>query len=432
MDAYEAAIAKLYDLQKHGIKLGLSSTANMLEKLGNPHLGLKCVHLAGTNGKGSVGAMLEATLLAAGIKAGFYTSPHLVRFSERFRLAGQEIGRRRVLELIEAVWPAVDQREPPTFFEFVTAMAFVYYAQEGADLVVLETGMGGRLDATNLCQPLVTVITNIGLEHQEYLGHTYAAIAWEKAGIIKAGTPLVHGVTQPAARLIVEGRAGELGAPLHRLGRHITCRRQADGTFNLKGGLFNLRGLSTSLTGRHQSKNAGLALGAVEALVQAGVPLKPEHLVRGLATARWPGRLERLPGLTGQPDLWLDGAHNLPAARALVDSLDLVRQGRSPLVMVLGVMADKDLAGILGVLTPAADLVVYSRPSYERAAEPAALAAAAPAGAPPGRVEPDLAQAIRTARGLAGPGGAVLITGSLFTVGEALAILTPGSQPDRP
>ncbi|MBI4798356.1 MAG: bifunctional folylpolyglutamate synthase/dihydrofolate synthase, partial [Desulfarculus sp.] len=260
MDHYQAALDRLYDLQKHGIKLGLSSTANMLEKLGNPHLGLKCLHLAGTNGKGSVGAMLEATLLAAGLQTGFYTSPHLVRFSERFRLNGQEISPERVLELIETVWPAVDEREPPTFFEFVTAMAFVYFAQEGADWTILETGMGGRLDATNLCRPQVTVITNIGLEHQEYLGHTYAAIAWEKAGIIKAGIPLVHGVTQPAARLIVEGRAAELGAPLHRLGREITCRRHASGTFSLKGGLWDLKDLRTSLVGRHQPKNAALAL----------------------------------------------------------------------------------------------------------------------------------------------------------------------------
>ncbi|MBI5521232.1 MAG: bifunctional folylpolyglutamate synthase/dihydrofolate synthase [Desulfarculus sp.] len=432
MDHYQAALDRLYDLQKHGIKLGLSSTANMLDKLGNPHLGLKCLHLAGTNGKGSVGAMLEATLSAAGLRAGFYTSPHLVRFSERFRLNGQEISQERVLELIETVWPAVDRREPPTFFEFVTAMAFVYYAQEGVDWAILETGMGGRLDATNLCQPQVTVITNIGLEHQEYLGHTYAAIAWEKAGIIKAGIPLVHGVTQPAARLIVEGRAAELGAPLHRLGREITCRRHAGGAFSLNGGLWSLKDLRTSLVGRHQPGNAALALGAVEALARAGAPVTPQHFRQGLSAARWPGRLQQQPSAPGEPTLWLDGAHNLPAARALVESLDLVRQGRWPLVMILGVMADKDLAGILGLLTPAADRVVYSRPRYERAAAPEALAAAAPAGAPPGQVEPDLARAILTARRLAGPRGAVLITGSLFTVGEALALLTPGSQPDWP
>jgi dihydrofolate synthase/folylpolyglutamate synthase len=432
MDAYQAAIDRLYELQKHGIKLGLSSTANLLERLGNPHLGLKCVHLAGTNGKGSVGAMLEATLLAAGLKPGFYTSPHLIRFSERFRLGGQEISRQRVLELIETVWPAVDQREPPTFFEFVTAMAFVYFSQEKADLTIMETGMGGRLDATNLCQPLATVITNIGLEHQDYLGHTYAAIAWEKAGIIKPGIPLVHGVTQPSARLIVEGRAGELGAPLHRLGRDISCRRQSDGTFSLKGGLWSLKRLSTSLVGRHQPGNAALALGALEALARAGAPLVAQHFRQGLQEARWQGRLQQQPSGPGQPTLWLDGAHNLPAARALLESLDLVRQGRSPLVMVLGVMADKDLTGILSLLVPAADLVVYSRPAYERAAEPAALAAAAPAGAPPGRVEPDLARALDAARQLAGPRGVVLVTGSLFTVGEALAILSPGGYRSRP
>ncbi|MCA1990270.1 MAG: hypothetical protein LDL07_14195, partial [Desulfarculus sp.] len=217
MDHYQAALARMYDLQKFGIKLGLSSTENLLHRLGDPHLGLQCVHLAGTNGKGSVGAVLEASLLAAGIKAGFYTSPHLVRFEERFRLGGREIVPEKVLALAEAVWPAVDEREPPTFFEFVTAMALLWLAQEGAELAIIETGLGGRLDATNLVRPLATVITNIGLEHQQYLGETYAAIAGEKAGIIKPGIPLAHGVSQPTARRVVEGRAAELGAPLRRL-----------------------------------------------------------------------------------------------------------------------------------------------------------------------------------------------------------------------
>lgn len=432
MDAYQAAIDRLYDLQKHGIKLGLSSTANLLAKLGDPHLGLKCVHLAGTNGKGSVGAMLEATLRAAGVKTGFYTSPHLIRFSERFRLDGQEISRDKVLELIDKVWTAVDLREPPTFFEFVTAMAFLHFAQEGAQWTVVETGMGGRLDATNLCRPAATVITNIGLEHQEFLGHTYAAIAWEKAGIIKPGTPLVHGVSQPTARRVVEGRAAELGAPLHRLGRDLRCRRHADGRFDLWGGAWRLPGLSTSLAGLHQPGNAALAMGAAQALAQAGAPLGPEHFRQGLAQADWPGRLERLPSPEGQPTLWLDGAHNLHSARALVQSLEVVRQGRGPLVMVLGVMADKDLAGILKVLVPPADLVVFSRPRYQRAAEPQALAAAAPAGGPPSRQEPDLGRAIRLAQELAGPGGVVLISGSLFTVGEARAFLTGATISDLP
>ncbi len=432
MDEYQKALARLYELQKFGIKLGLSSTENLLRRLGDPHLELKCAHLAGTNGKGSVGAMLEATLLAAGVKAGFYTSPHLIRFSERFRLAGAEIGEKQVMDLAEEVWGAVDMREPPTFFEFATALAFLYYAREGADWVILESGLGGRLDATNICRPAATVITNIGLEHQEYLGRNLAAIASEKAGIIKPGVPLAHGVTQPPARRAVEERAAELGAPLLRLGREIRVRRAGDGRFSLRGARWHLSGLATSLAGRHQPMNAGLALAAAEALAAAGAPISPEHFRRGLTETRWPGRLDRLPQAPGEPALWLDGAHNLPAARALLDSLDLVRGDRRPLVMVLGVMADKDYRSILAELVPAADLVVYSRPAYSRAAEPSVLAAAAPAGAPPGEVVPELGRALARAKELAGPEGVVLVTGSLFTVGEALAILRGIHTTDLP
>jgi len=426
MDDYQAALARMYDLQKFGIKLGLSSTESLLRRLGDPHLGLKCVHLAGTNGKGSVGAVLEASLLAAGIKTGFYTSPHLVRFEERFRLGGREIGPEKVLELAEAVWPAVDQREPPTFFEFVTAMALLWLAREGAELAIIETGLGGRLDATNLVRPLATVITNIGLEHQQYLGETYAAIAGEKAGIIKPGIPLAHGVSQPTARRVVEGRTAELGAPLRRLGRELRARRAADGSFGLRGRLWRLGDLRSSLVGRHQPGNAALALGVLEDLAEAGLTVGPEHLRQGLIAARWPGRLQQIPTGDGQPTLWLDGAHNLPAVRALMASLDLVRAGRAPLVLVLGIMADKEYPAMLELLLSAADAVVYTRPQYDRAAEPTALAAAAPAGGPPGEVEPDLGRALARAQALAGPQGGVLVTGSLFTVGEALARLGRG------
>ncbi len=432
MDAYAKALDRLYALQKFGIKLGLNSTQNLLERLGNPHQGLKCVHLAGTNGKGSVGAVLEATLLAAGIKVGFYTSPHLIHFSERFRLNGKEITKARVLELIERVWEVCDQREPPTFFEFVTAMAFLYFAQEGTEWTIMETGLGGRLDATNVCWPQATLITNIGLEHQEFLGNTLSDIAFEKAGIIKQGVPLVHGVQQAAPRRVVEEQARQMGAPVIRRGRDISFRRGRDGDFSLKGRLWSLKGLTTNLKGRHQPGNACLALGVLEVMAEAGAPVGPDHLRQGLGRVYWPGRLEQFPTPPGRPTLWLDGAHNLPAARALTESLDLVRQGRSPLVMVVGVMADKDLPRILEALVPSADRVIFSRPRYSRAAEPAVLAAAAPQGGPPHQVEPDLARAIEKAQRLAGKKGVVLVTGSLFTVGEARAILSGDTTSDLP
>jgi dihydrofolate synthase/folylpolyglutamate synthase len=421
--AYRQAVDRLYQLQKFGIKLGLNSTANLLERLGDPHLRVPCVHLAGTNGKGSVGAMLEAACLAAGIKVGLYTSPHLISFNERFRVAGRDVDDQTVLDLCDAVWKVTDPREPPTFFEFVTAMAFELFAREQVDLTLLETGLGGRLDATNVCLPLVTVITNVGLEHQEYLGRRLKDIAWEKAGIIKRGVPLVHGVDPGPAREVVEARAAELGAPLIRRGRDLRHRWRRDGAVNLYGCRWQLAGVRLNLVGRHQASNASLVLGVAEELARRGISLNPDALRSGLGSAHWPGRLECWSSQEGQPSIWLDGAHNLHAARALLHSLDLVKDDRAPLIMVLGIMADKDIPPMLELLTPVADRVIYTRPVYDRAAEPRRLARLAPADAAPGEVEEDLGAAIDRARELAGPGGVVLITGSLFTVGEARARL---------
>ena len=422
MEQYQENLKKIYELQKFGIKLGLSSTENLLSRLGNPHKSLKCVHLAGTNGKGSVAAMVDATLREAGYETGMYVSPHLVRFTERFKVGGREIEKEDVLRISHKVWQVVDEREPPTFFEFVTAMAFVWFAEKKADPVLLETGMGGRLDATNICSPLVSVITTLGLEHQEYLGPTLAHIAREKAGIIKPKVPCVHGVLQKSAKKVIEDTARSLESPVVARGRDIFFRRLKDGSFNLKGRKWDLKGLRTSLAGRHQPSNACLALGVLEELSFHGYEIKEEHIRRGLAGVRWPGRLDKVSHKEGEPAIWLDGAHNVPAAKALVESLDEVRGASSRLIMVLGVMADKDLRHILGLLTPAADKVIFSRPHYKRAADPQVLAEAAPRGLDY-ETEKDLKEAVKRAVRLAGPDGAVLITGSLFTVGEALSFL---------
>ena len=422
MSDYQKTLDELFGLQKFGIKLGLNSTESLLKKLDNPHRKVPCLHLAGTNGKGSVAAMVEAAFMQTGVKVAMYTSPHLVRFSERFTIRRQEITEARVVELARQVMDVVDKRETPTFFEVVTAMGFLYFAQEGVELAILETGLGGRLDATNVCTPLVSLITNIGLEHTEYLGKTLAKIGSEKAGIIKPGVPLVHGVDPGPARRVIEERAAKLEAPVYRRGRELKFRRREDGAFSLSGTKWRFSQLRTNLTGRHQPLNACLALGACELLSQKGYELKPEHFQAGLSQVRWPGRLEKLPQAEGQPELWMDGAHNIPAAHALKESIDLVRQGRSPLIMVLGIMADKEYGQILHILTPQADRVVLTRPGYSRAAEPQALAQAMPEGVPY-ELESKLDRAIERAKELAGPKGVVLISGSLFTVGEARGIL---------
>jgi len=208
------AEAWVFDLQKYGIKFGLSSTLNLLSRLGIRHDQGRYLHLAGTNGKGSVGAMLSAVLSRAGYPVGLFTSPHLVRFQERYRLGDRDIPAPRLLELINRVYAVIDASEPPTFFEFATAMAFLYFFQEKADPIILETGMGGRLDATNIVTPLVAIITNISMDHQEFLGHTLLAVAGEKAGIIKPGTPLITGAVQKRVLDLFRRRCRELKAPM--------------------------------------------------------------------------------------------------------------------------------------------------------------------------------------------------------------------------
>lgn len=409
------AEAWVFDLQKYGIKFGLSSTLNLLARLGlSPENG-RYLHLAGTNGKGSVAAMLSAVLTGAGYPVGLFTSPHLVRFAERFRFREEDIAPQRLLAIINQVRAAIDEAEPPTFFEFATAMAFLYFHECRADPVILETGMGGRLDATNIVQPLVSVITNISLEHQFFLGNTLTAIAGEKAGIIKPGVPVVTYARQKRVLELFRRRCLELSAPLYVGGVDFRVQAGPRNRFSYRGFSWHLKGLWVSLTGPHQYKNAAVALAVLELLERRGFYLPEEAIREGLAHTRWPGRLERV---REDPRVILDGAHNPAAARILAQALK-----KEPLagrrVMVIGLMADKDGAGILGPLLPLADTVIFTRPRYFRAAPVEDLARqAANFG---GRVllEPEVARAVRRAQSLAGPKDQIVVTGSLYTVGEA-------------
>ncbi|MGQ9921220.1 MAG: bifunctional folylpolyglutamate synthase/dihydrofolate synthase [Desulfobacca sp.] len=417
-----AALAWVYDLQKFGIKFGLSSTARLMARLGNPQERCRFIHVAGTNGKGSVAAMLSRILTLAGYPVGLYSSPHLVHFHERFRLRDEDIDDAAVLALINQVKAVVDPDELPTYFEFVTAMALLYYAQQQADPVILETGMGGRLDATNIVRPLLTLITNIALDHREYLGNSLAAIAAEKAGIVKPGVPVVTGVRQATALVPIQAAATALHSPLYLMKRDFRVRSTGRGQFRYEGLGANLSGLRTNLLGRHQYRNAALALAAVELLWQQGLEI-PEMVIRqGLAQVRWPGRLELL---ATAPRLILDGAHNPAAATTLAQALrhDLTYRR---LILVLGIMADKDIRGILRRLLPLADVVIFSRPRYERAATPEHLQSQADSLPPQTLVSNDLAAAIEKARTLAQADDLIVVTGSLFTIGEAREYLTSG------
>ena len=312
------ALNWVYDLQKFGIKFGLSSTARLMDGLGNPQQHCRFLHIAGTNGKGSVAAMLSAILTLAGYNVGFYSSPHLISFGERFRLKDQDIGDAEVLSLVNQVKRVVDPNELPTFFEFVTAMALLYYAQKKADPVILETGMGGKLDATNIVQPLLSIITNIAMDHREYLGNSIKAIAAEKAGIIKPGVPVITFVRQPSALVPIQAAATALKSPVYYGGQDFDSHRQGQGQFRYRGLKKELKGLKTNLIGRHQYRNAAVALAALEILQEKGWDISEEVIRQGLQQVRWPGRLEVI---NERPLLVLDGAHNPAAATTLAQAL---------------------------------------------------------------------------------------------------------------
>ncbi|MEJ5328610.1 MAG: folylpolyglutamate synthase/dihydrofolate synthase family protein [Desulfobaccales bacterium] len=411
------AIQWLFGLQKYGIKFGLSSTLNLLARLGLEHSRGEYLHIAGTNGKGSVAAMLSAVLTAAGFPAALFTSPHLVRLNERFRLGEKDIEDDRLLALINRVHEVIDEAEPPTFFEFVTAMALLYFLEEGARPIILETGMGGRLDATNIVSPLVTVITNIAMDHQEFLGHTLKEVAAEKAGIIKPGAPLITGARQRRVLEIFRRRCQECQVPMYVADRHFRVRGRPPGRFTYYGLQWEIHDLAVSLSGRHQYNNAALALAALEVLASRGFEIPEQAVRQGLLQVRWPGRLERLPQ---DSRILLDGAHNPAAAGILARTLKNLRK-TGHIILVLGIMADKDMAGILSKLVPLAHTVLCTRPKYFRAAGPEDLAARVAALGVAAETSESIPAAIRRAQELAGPGDHIVITGSLYTVGEAKA-----------
>jgi dihydrofolate synthase/folylpolyglutamate synthase len=424
---YPEALERLYALQKFGIKFGLSKTSNLLRALGDPHRGRRFVHIAGTNGKGSVAALTSAVLERAGLKVGLYSSPHLVRFTERFRINGREIPRETAAGLAGELLEAVDPREPPTFFEIVTAMALVHFAREEVDVAVMEVGMGGRLDATNVIDPLVTVITNIGLEHQDYLGRRLVDIAGEKAGIIKPGVPLVTGVTQPVVIQRVERACVENRAPMIRLGRDARYRHEDDG-LSYYGREWKLRGIRVGLPGRFQGRNAALALATLEVLAGKGFRVDEENIRDGLARASWPGRMQLM---ARDPSVVVDGGHNPRALRTLADALPRAFTWRR-LILVIGVMADKDIPAVLKEIVHLADIVIYTRPVYARAAAPETLEQVGALLGKAGEIVPTLAQALDRATEIADLDDLVLVTGSLFTAGEALSLLDPETyRPDE-
>jgi dihydrofolate synthase / folylpolyglutamate synthase len=421
---YPDSVRFLYSLgnEVKTAKYGLERIKTLLDALGNPQRLPRIVHAAGTNGKGSTCAMIESGLRAGGLRTGLFTSPHLVEPTERVRIDGCPVSAAEFSAAFDRVHACAEQLLDsgsidfhPTYFETVTAMAFVLFQDKRTETAVLEVGLGGRLDATNIVQPELCVITPIDFDHEALLGKSLGAIAGEKAGILKAGVPAVLAAQRPEAQVTLDARAAELGIQVIRVAekwRAENVRLTARGAeFLARSEMPEPLRITCPLAGRHQLENAIVAVAALERLGISAAAIE-----KGIAGARWPGRLDRV---SLSPEIILDGAHNPAGARALAGYIRQFYSGRH-IVMIYGAMRDKAIAEMTGVLFPLVNEVIATAPHQSRAVDPETIRALAEHHSV--RTAPDLAAAFQIAR--AGPSDRVIfITGSLFLVGEALTLL---------
>ncbi|HHN74369.1 MAG TPA: bifunctional folylpolyglutamate synthase/dihydrofolate synthase [Acidobacteria bacterium] len=411
----------LFSLSGPSLKWDIETAEAFCAWLGQPQRTFAAVHVAGTNGKGSVAAMVHAMAGRSGLRAGLLTSPHLVRPEERIRIGDEEITPRAFAALIEELKEQADRalaagRLPrhPSFFEMVCAAAFVAFAREPVALAVLETGLGGRLDATNVVFPVVSVITTIARDHIKSLGGSIASIAREKAGIIKPGIPVLVGWIDGEAEAIVRRVALRRGAPFHAAREELTLIEGGDGSFEVRTPQQHYAGLTCALAGAHQRRNAALALRAAELARERGVAFCTRGLRDGLAEVRWPGRLERL---GREPEFLLDAAHNAEGIGALAEYL----RGRARperRVLLFGLTAGRPPQEVFAPLAGLVDAVVLTRPRSPKALATEEIAAAIAPLCPQLDQRAEVGAAIAQARRVAGAGGQVLVTGSLYLVGD--------------
>ena len=412
---YPDAVRFLYSLgnEVQTAKLGLDRIRAVLRALGNPHLAYRVIHVAGTNGKGSTCCMIEAGLRAAGLRTGLFTSPHLIEPTERIQIGGIEVSQAdfaRAFDVVQEAAEGLDLDCHPTYFETVTAMAFWLFREKNVETAVVEVGLGGRLDATNVVEPALTVITQIDLDHQNYLGDTIEEIAREKAGILKTGVPLVMAHQREAARAVIQARAESLGALVIDADQFPPLAMEFDdrgSRFRTHAGIW----LRCPLAGEHQVENAVTAALALE---QLGV--SPE----GIAEARWPGRIEHV---APNPDIILDGAHNPAGARALAAYLERFYSTRK-IWMIFGAMGDKAVADVARVLFPVAQQLVFTAPDSVRSLAPEKLRELAGRG----QVTQNTSEALSLAREQADGDDVIIVTGSLYLVGEARGLLSSHVQ----
>lgn len=440
---YPEAIHYIQNLTRFGINFGLGRITELLHRLGNPHMSLRVIHIGGTNGKGSTAAMTTSILKAAGYKTGAFTSPHLHSYTERYCINGEEISFKRIAELITCLRFHLDSMvsegfEHPTEFEVSTALAFQYYLEEKVDFLILEVGLGGAIDSTNVVKPLIAIITNVSMDHMNYLGHTVEEIASVKAGIIKDGIPVITAADDLKAMDVIYKVCQKKGAPLIKiecleaddqpsfLYRRVFWKSE-DRDFSLEGQKFAVKGLSgnyyenlfLNLLGRHQLVNAATAIATAEALMEQGYSIPVNALYRGLADVRWPARLEIF---KREPLIVLDGAHNYNGAKVLRKALEDYFPGKG-IVLVLGMLGDKQRVEVVSELVPAVRCVVITRPNSSRAGDWKYLAEVARNYTEHVYVKESIKDAVLQGINLAGAGEIVCITGSLYMVAEAREVL---------
>lgn len=422
---FSESVEYLYALGNEvlAMKLGLETIRLLSSELGNPHEAFPAIHIAGTNGKGSTAAMTEAILRASGYRTGLYTSPHLISITERIRVGGEPIPTHEFARLATQVREAGERLVGqgllpalPTFFEQVTAIAFLWYAEQKVDLAVLEVGMGGRLDATNICRPLVTAITLVGLDHQQYLGETVAEIAGEKAGVIKPGIPVIVAPQEEAARVVILARAEECQAPVTELG---VIASPLSHTHDLRQWVeLSANGVSfdacLGLRGRHQLVNARTTISILDHLAAMGWRIDKDSIISGLENCFWPGRLDLRSGPAGRP-LLIDGAHNEAGAEVLAAFLREHCAGRS-LTLIFGTMRDKNVARIAGILSPLFERIILTRIDSPRALDPGEVRLDRET-----MIGASVIESLEIAGQVTPPTGLIVVAGSLYLAGEVIA-----------
>lgn len=438
---YEEAWSYLDQLQFFKIKLGLDSMASFLDGVNHPQRDLKFIHVAGTNGKGSVSVTLLTLLSEAGYKVGLYTSPHLSSVRERFRINDRYISMEDFAEIATEIRDSLDGRQI-TYFEFTTALAMLWFAREDVDIAILEVGLGGRLDATNVITPLVSVITNVSMDHEAHLGNTLAEVASEKAGIIKPGVPVVSGVASDDSLTVVDKTCSERQAPLFLLGRDFHMDQQHDGLWNYSWkSTRKIPGIISSMKGPYQAENTALALAVLDCLSGSGIHVDDKTVLSSLKKVHWPGRLEYFcrhrgsgqtsdcsdsPSSLQKNDLrqyLLDGAHNPAGIDCLVQSLTENFHYRK-LICIWASMSDKDIGKTLNIIAPLCHTIIFTRPEEERSATTEKLCSIL---STPYKERAECADSVKEALALAEKQAEVddliCVAGSLYLIGAARKLL---------